>query len=294
LTREGAYGVFEHELDAVRRRYGFVAAGYVLMPEHVHLLVGEPHRSSLSVAIQVLKQQTPRKLKQRGEVRFWQRRYYDFNVHRRVAQVPIEVNEPRLGAPGPSSAAAEGPRMDCRCILRFMTERLVRYQHCGDMHFLTFSCYRRLPYLGTPQARNLFEDALERIRKKYRFVVAGYVAMPEHIHLLVNEAARSSLDRAIKSIKLSVALRSRERPFWQARYYDFNVHNEEKRVEKLRYMHRNPVSRGLVEKPEQWQWSSFRHYATGEVGTVEIESEWTASRRGHRLPEHLRYAEKAG
>jgi putative transposase len=85
------------------------------------------------------------------------------------------------------------------------------------MHFLTFSCYRRLPYFATPESRNLFEDALERIRKKNKFVVAGYVVMPEHVHLL-NEPARSSLDRAIKSIKLSVALRCHERPFWQARY----------------------------------------------------------------------------
>jgi putative transposase len=82
------------------------------------------------------------------------------------------------------------------------------------MHFLTFSCYRRLPYLTTPESRSLFESALERIRKKYKFVVAGYVVMPEHVHLLVNEPVRSSLDRAIKSIKLSVTLRSRERPFW--------------------------------------------------------------------------------
>jgi putative transposase len=168
-----------------------------------------------------------------------------------------------------------------RCILTFMTGRLVRYQHCGNMHFLTFSCYRRLPYLASLEARNLFEDALERIRKKYKFIVAGYVVMPEHVHLLVNEPARSSLDRAIKSIKLSVALRWHERPFWQTRYYDFNVSTEEKRVEKLRYMHRNPVKRGLVEKPEEWKWSSFRHYATGIEGTVEIESEWTGWRREH-------------
>jgi putative transposase len=149
------------------------------------------------------------------------------------------------------------------------------------MHFLTFSCYRRLPYFATPESRNLFEDALERIRKKNKFVVAGYVVMPEHVHLLVNEPARSSLDRAIKSIKLSVALRWHERPFWQARYYDFNVFTEEKRVEKLRYMHRNPVKRGLIENPEDWAWSSFRHYATGIEGTVEIESFWTGWRREH-------------
>jgi putative transposase len=66
-----AYSVFERELEAVRQRYGFVVAGYVLMPEHAHLLIGEPSRPSLSVAIQVLKQQTSRKLKVRGEARFW-------------------------------------------------------------------------------------------------------------------------------------------------------------------------------------------------------------------------------
>jgi len=128
---------------------------------------------------------------------------------------------------------------------------------------------------------NLFESALERIRQKYRFVVAGYVVMPEHVHLLVNEPEQSTLDRAIKAIKLSIALRRHERPFWQARYYDFNVFTEEKRVEKLRYMHRNPVVRGLVEKPEDWLWSSFRHYATGIEATVEIESFWTSWRREH-------------
>jgi putative transposase len=74
-------------------------------------------------------------------------------------------------------------------------------------------------------------------------------------------------------------MRRAERPFWQARYYDFLVHNEEKRAEKLRYMHRNPVVRGLVAKPEEWPWSSYRHYATGERCIVEIESEWTAARR---------------
>ncbi|HEV2324643.1 MAG TPA: hypothetical protein VGS10_11895 [Terracidiphilus sp.] len=59
----------------------------------------------------------------------------------------------------------------------------------------------------------------------------------------------------------------------------FNVWSEGKRVEKLRYIHRNPVRRGLADKPEDWPWSSFRHYATGERGPVEIESEWTARRR---------------
>ena len=59
-------------------------------------------------------------------------------------------------------------------------------------------------------------------------------------------------------------------------------------------MHRNPVKLGLVEMPEDWAWSSFKHYATGVEATVEIESQWTAAGRGNRLPEHLRYRERAG
>ena len=50
---------------------------------------------------------------------------------------------------------------------------------------------------------------------------------------------------------------------WQKRFYDFNVWTEHKRIEKLRYMHRNPVNRGLVASPELWRWSSFRAYWGG-------------------------------
>jgi len=55
---------------------------------------------------------------------------------------------------------------------------------------------------------------------------------------------------------------------WQARFYDFIVRSEVKKREKLRYIHRNPVRRGLVLEPEQWRWSSFRSYAYGESGPV--------------------------
>jgi putative transposase len=161
-----------------------------------------------------------------------------------------------------------------------MTKGLVRYRQSGCFHFVTFSCYHRLPYLGTPTACDLFERSFETMRLRYDFVVCGYVAMPEHVHLLVSQPKQALLSKAIQALKLSVSVQRRERPFWQARYYDFNVHNEEKRVEKLRYIHRNPVRQGLVRKPEDWKWSSFRHYATGEIGTVEIESFWTGARRG--------------
>jgi hypothetical protein len=64
-------------------------------------------------------------------------------------------------------------------------------------------------------------------------------------------------------------------------------------LEKLRYIHRNPVCLGLVAKPEDWQWSSYRHYQTGIHGTVEIESEGTARHRGWQLPEWMRYRQSS-
>jgi putative transposase len=166
-----------------------------------------------------------------------------------------------------------------------MTRGLVRKQQRGDLHFVTFSCFQRQPYLNSPKMRVLFEDALERMRLRYVFFVVGYVVMPEHVHLLVSEPQTALLADALKALKLSMSLRSSERPFWSARYYDFNVFTEKKRIEKLKYIHRNPVARELVKGPEDWVWSSFLHYATGVVGTVEIESEWTATRRDRAAAE---------
>jgi putative transposase len=165
-----------------------------------------------------------------------------------------------------------------------MPKGLVRYQQCGCFHFITFSCYRRQPLLDNDAAYSVFERALEALRQRYGFVVAGYVLMPEHVHLLIGEPRVSTLAVVIQVLKQQTSRklkRAGDAQFWQPRYYDFNVHNEEKRVEKLRYMHRNPVVRGLVEKPEDWPWSSFRHYATGIEGAVEIESFWTGWQREH-------------
>ena len=104
--------------------------------------------------------------------------------------------------------------------------------------------------------------------------------MPEHVHLLVGEPAVKSLAVALQVLKQQTSLKLKgQTHLWQRRYYDFNVWNHDKTVEKLKYMHRNPVRRGLVTKPEDWPWSSYRHYSTGLEGTVEIESHWTAWKR---------------
>jgi putative transposase len=119
-------------------------------------------------------------------------------------------------------------------------------------------------YLDRRRRGICFQLSLEAMRVRYGFPVIGYVVMPEHVHLLVTESDGVLLAAALKALKISVAVQRRERPFWQARYYDFNVFTERKRVEKLRYLHRNPVTRGLVGGPADWKWSSYRHYWTGE------------------------------
>ena len=157
---------------------------------------------------------------------------------------------------------------------------LKRFQQTRNLHFVTFSCYQRAPLLGTPEARRVFEQTLEKVRQWYALYVTGYVVMPEHVHLLISEPERGNLAIAIQMLKQITAhqLKTTDDAFWLARYYDFNVWSESKVVEKLRYMHRNPVNRELVELPGDWEWSSFRHYLSGVEGVIEIESQWTARR----------------
>ncbi len=156
-----------------------------------------------------------------------------------------------------------------------MPTGLKRYQQTGDLHFITFSCYRRLPLLGTPAARNTFEEVLETTRRKHHFWINAYVVMPEHVHLLVSEPEVSMLSTALKVLKQESTRKLKTTGmdhFWQARYYDFNVHSEMKRAEKVDYIHFNPVRRGLVEEPQDWRWSSYRHYDTGKQYAVTMTS----------------------
>ena len=184
-----------------------------------------------------------------------------------------------------------------------MPTNLHRYYGAGYLHFITTSCYQRRALLGTPHSRNLFLEVMEQVRRGYRFVVVGYVVMPEHVHLLFSEPERGDPSVVMKVLKQSFARRllegvraaadprtSRlwhaaliEGHVWQHRFYDFVVFTEKKRVEKLRYMHRNPVARGLALEPEQWAWSSYRHYATGERGPVLVNEAQKAEMRVRRI-----------
>ena len=184
-----------------------------------------------------------------------------------------------------------------------MPNKLHRYYGAGYLHLITTSCYQRMPLLGRPQHRDLLLEVLESVRRRYRFVVVGYVVMPEHVHLLLREPALGNPSKVMQAVKQGFArrllrklragfdsrqgslrnTRSDDGHIWQARFYDFVVFTEKKRVEKLRYMHRNPVKRGLVMEPRQWTWSSYRHYADGERGIVLVNEEQKAEMRVRKV-----------
>ena len=147
---------------------------------------------------------------------------------------------------------------------------LKRYQTSGHDHAINFCCCQHLPYLESPASRDLFERSLEDTRRKYQFEIYAYVVMPDHVHLLVSEPPIEPLSKAIQALKLSVSKQSPQRPFWQDRYYDFNIITRQAFNDKRKYIHRNPVRAGLVATPEDWPHSSYPTYLTPTQRTVHI------------------------
>jgi len=86
-----------------------------------------------------------------------------------------------------------------------MPNRLHRYYGAGYSHFITTSCYQRWPLLASRRNRDLFLRVLERVRRRYHFVVVGYVVMPEHVHLLLGEPQRGDPSAVMKALKQGFA-----------------------------------------------------------------------------------------
>ena len=185
----------------------------------------------------------------------------------------------------------------------FVPKGLQRRYSQHQLHFITCSCYRRLPLLASARAKNLFVKVLGEVRDCYGFALAGFVVMPEHIHLLIGEPAKGTPSTVMQVLKQRVSRRMRCRQprtvtskqlklpfraaaeplprFWQFRFYDFrarallgarqkHVWSRGKFVEKLHYMHMNPVKRKLVKHPRDWPWSSFSFYAKKDSGLIRI------------------------
>src|SRR5579863_1436195 len=174
-----------------------------------------------------------------------------------------------------------------------MPKGLRRRYGLRHLHFITCSCYRRLPLFASVRTKYLFVKILGEVRNRYGFALAGYVVMPNHIHLLISEPAKGTPSTVMQVLKQRVSRRLRRKPrrsvssqqlklpfrdaplslprFWQYRFYDFNVWSQTKFVEKLHYMHMNPVKRSLVAHPMDWPWSSFSFYSKKELSLIRID-----------------------
>ena len=159
---------------------------------------------------------------------------------------------------------------------------LHRHEIPGTARFLTFSCFRRLPLFNNEIIRDRFVEHLVRVAAKPGVDVLAWVIMPEHVHLVLalEDIEAESLLRSLKrpfssevlarwrEIGTPLLAKLRDRPgthhFWQkGGGYDRNVISDEL-LEKIRYCHRNPITRGLVQTSVDWKWSSARAYENRE------------------------------
>ena len=152
--------------------------------------------------------------------------------------------------------------------------------------FVTFSCYHRRRLLDLSDARQIVVNLLASELRVSNGICSGFVVMPDHVHATVWFPEINQLSPFMKrwkhnsSIQLKKFLRGvlphyarstdHKDPFWQPRYYPFNLFSEKKALEKLNYMHMNPVRTGFVENPCDWQHSSARFFDLSESSDVPL------------------------
>ncbi|RJX35597.1 MAG: hypothetical protein C4525_02795 [Desulfarculus sp.] len=160
------------------------------------------------------------------------------------------------------------------------------YDYEGQAFPLTFSCFNRRRLLDDDAAKGIVVSVLTSQLSKHKGKCLGFVVMPDHVHALVWFSSANQISSFVKQWKRLTSfwikknlIEKQERylqemsindPVWQRRYYSFNIYSDDKIQEKLNYMHNNPVKAGLVERPEEWQFSSARHFILGQPVGVEI------------------------
>ena len=176
------------------------------------------------------------------------------------------------------------------------------YNIAGHAHELTFSCYRRYPFLRAERTCAWLVESIERARRTLDLAIWAYVFMPEHVHLIVWPRAELYQMRQIMAgIKLPVAKRAinflvrqespwlarmtrqrgsrTERLFWQSGGgYDRNITSGKTLLQMIDYLHNNPVRRGLVQRARDWNWSSAAWFEGGfsPIPLDPIPWEWLA------------------
>jgi putative transposase len=157
-------------------------------------------------------------------------------------------------------------------------------------YFVTFSCYRRRKLLDGNRAKGIVVHFLSAQLKHQSGDCAGFVIMPDHVHALIHFKQPGALSVFIGQWKRrsSIALKllfqkdltgygakiDLEGPMWQPKYYVFNIYSQSKAMEKLTYMHNNPVVAGLVARAQDWQFSSAGWYLLNRPVGVRLTLLW--------------------
>jgi len=163
----------------------------------------------------------------------------------------------------------------------------------GHAFFVTFSCYRRLSLLGRDRCKRIVLGSLDALSREHRVGVVGFCIMPNHVHALLRPETAGLLSTFVQQWKRLTSGAIQEflhlgqpddySPFgkyvrdssgaihvWQPKYYPFNVFTLKKALEKLEYMHNNPVKAGLVKDPSDWPWSSAGYFLKGKPCPVRL------------------------
>jgi len=167
--------------------------------------------------------------------------------------------------------------------------RLRHFDDLGTARFVTFSTFHRLPVLAESRIAAIVLEEVEGIRVYHSIQVLAYVIMPDHVHLVLLPPEGCSLGGAIGRMKglsarrilpvladdgdgLENRRRNGKRALWQRRCYDHNCRTVETVIEKINYCHNNPVTAGLVDKPGEWEWSSYHRYHGLHTGPVRVDT----------------------
>ncbi len=167
-----------------------------------------------------------------------------------------------------------------------MSKQLI-YDQEGHAHYVTFTCYKHRRLLDNQRAKRIVIAILNDQLKKQDGKCAGFVIMPDHVHVIVWFKETNQLSHFMKqwkqrsSVQIKKNLKNHFKkyqsmfdtgePIWQRRYFSFNLYSPGKIREKIDYMHDNPVKAGLVSYPEEWEYSSARYITQGKSVGVKIE-----------------------
>jgi putative transposase len=141
--------------------------------------------------------------------------------------------------------------------------RLRRIETRDRIFFVTTNLGRNIAVFS-PAECDLVLQAIADQRQRRNFLLFGFVVMPTHVHLLF-PPHNKDLVGAMRDLKSRTGydlarMRDVRGPIWQERYFDTIIRRVRNFRQKLEYIHRNPVEAGLVKNPEDWSWSSYRHY----------------------------------